>query len=839
MRNSASPYLRRLLGLVLLGLLIVSLSVTAANQVLDSVNYKNADLRDVLNALAAQAGVSVFMDETVTGAVSFHFENVTFEDCLNRLAAMYRLQVKKEGRFYTVTRQIIKVTKEAEGLYSLELQMAKLRAVLAELTRVTGVNLTLTGQEPTEHLNLVLGRLPLADLISLLAESARCQVEKRSGAYIFRQVASLGSMSVKYEEGRLSADLSGVPLSVLVRELSSRTGLAVICDQAAAAVQVNVFFAPLPLDEALGAIAAANGLRVFKEGGHYRFSRGESTGGVKVSGGLLTLDVRNAEITEILSEVARQAGITILPDRDVSGRASGNIAQAGLVEGLSAFLEANGFVLEREGNAFTVKRLMTGQSIVISINEDGTIDLEVNNASLATAATELAKKKNYNLVIYANVNWNVTSVRLVNASFEEALGRLLAGTTFTFRKDGDTYLVGEGVNFRQGDTDFIQSEVIPLRYITAESIWNSLPTVYPRQNIILLKETNSLLVNGTPKLIAALKAFLAKVDVPQETIRSEVVALRHMKAEDALKLFPPGIPKTELVLVKETNSIVVTGNEGYRAQVRDFLAKIDVMAPMILFDTLVLQFSETETKGGGLSSATLTLDGQTLKWDLGSLIGTIISPNTPAAAQLTASINAAITSGRARVRANPKIATLSGFAAQFNVVTKYNYPVPTTSSSTTTTTTEYRYITIDSGIQLTMTPWVSANKEITLELKPSISQFTTSPEVSSEIAALPGVMERSTQSTVRIMDGYTVVISGFIQESEDINVSKVPILGYLPIIGKLFQNTKRVKRQDEFVIIITPRLIEDPAQINQIVADIQGTGSTAGPIVIDMDEDKK
>ncbi|MCL6614755.1 MAG: hypothetical protein K6U03_09120, partial [Firmicutes bacterium] len=429
-----------------------------------------------------------------------------------------------------------------------------------------------------------------------------------------------------------------------------------------------------------------------------------------------------------------------------------------------------------------------------------------------------------------------------HASFEEAMERLLAGTTYTYRREGATYIVGEGVNFRQGETDFLQSELIPLRHVQAENVWNTLPAAFPRQNVILLKEANAFLVTGTPKLIAALKEFLAKLDLPQET-RTEIVPLLHLKAEEALKLLPPSIPKNDIVVVKDQNALAVTGGEGYRTQVRAYLGKIDVGAPMILFDVLVLQLSETQSRGGGLQSLEIEADGQKIEWELGNLVGTIISPGTAAAMKLTATIKAAVSDGRAKVRANPKIATLSGTPAQFDVVTKYNYtwPMPVTtpgSGGTTTTTTEYKQFTVDSGIQLVMTPWVSANKEITLELKPRISQYTTSPTegVGSDVTALPGVMERSTQSTVRIMDGYTVVIGGFIQESEEITQAKVPILGAIPILGRLFQSTKKTKRQDEFVIIITPRLIEDPAEISGLVAEVSGPGSAPGPILIEMGE---
>ncbi|MGE5549630.1 MAG: secretin N-terminal domain-containing protein [Bacteroidota bacterium] len=841
--RAKNGYALRLTTIFLIGIFVASVAVFAADQALLSMNYKNTDLRDVLNALAAQAGVSISMDETVTGAVSFHYENVTFEECLTRLSGMFRLYITKDGRFYSVTRQLIKVTKETGDLVSVEFQTAKLGAVLAELTRVTGANVTTVGQPPADYVNLVLTRVPLGDLLNFLAESTRCQVEKRNGIYLFRYTGGQGSMALRYENGRLGVDLTGVTLSALVRELTNKTGQTVLCDQAVANTPITIFFAPLPLDEALTAIGGANGLRLYKEGEHYRFARGENTGVIRVQDGRLTLDVRNAEITEVLAEIARQSRINIIPQRDVSGRVSGVVTNDELNEGLDAFLENNGYVLERDNDVYYVKRLSSGASTIISVNKDGTLDLDITNANLALVATELAKRKGYGIVIYANVNWNVASVRLKAVPFDEALERLMSGTTFTFRREGDTYLIGEGVNFRQGDTDFIQSELIPLRHVMAEVVWNTIPAAFPRQNIVLLKETNALLVNGTPKLIGALKTYLSKLDVPPEGERTEVIPLKHMKAEDALKLLPPSFPKTDIILVKEVNSLAVTGSEGYRAQIRGYLAKIDVMAPMILFDVLVLQFTQNDSHEGGLGKLELKVNGQTISWGdpnlAPGLVGQIVTPNTPAALSLSATINAAISDGRAKIRANPKIATLSGNKAHFDVVTKYNYTMQeTVTNSSGATSVQYKNFSVDSGITMDLVPWVSAEKDITLEIKPKISQYAPSEKVAG-VTALPGVLERSSESTVRIKDGYTVVISGFVQDYEETIESKVPILGSIPIIGHLFRSTSKKKRQDEFVIIITPRLVEDAAEINKFMAEVSGDGGAAKPIEIDMNGDKR
>ncbi|NLG84816.1 MAG: hypothetical protein GX493_09490 [Firmicutes bacterium] len=532
--------------------------------------------------------------------------------------------------------------------------------------------------------------LMVLSLSRVAAESARCQVEERNGTCVFQPSQIQGSLVISYEEGRLGIDATGVPLSALVRELSAKTGRAILCDQAVTGIQITVYFPPLPLEEALGALAAANGLRIVQEGEVHRFLRGGAPRLISVHDGRLTLDIWNVDIKEVLVEIARQGHLTILPAPEVSGFVTGTIVEAELVDGLNAFLRANGFTVEREEAILWVKRASIGQNIGIIVPEESS------------------------------------------------------------------------------------TEVIPLRYL---------------------------------------------------------------KAEEALKLFPSSLPKDDIVVVKDQNALAVTGSEDYRAQVRAYLEKLDVSAPMILFDVLVLQLSEMETRGGGLQSLKVEADGQKIEWDLGSLVGTIIAPGTAEAMKLSAILKAAISEGRAKVRANPKIVTLSGTPAHFNVLTKYNYtwavPVTISSSGGTVTQIEYKTFTVDSGIQFNLIPWVSANKNITLELNPRITTIIPSESLGLEVTALPGVTERSTQTTIRIMDGYTVVISGFIQESEEITQAKVPILGSIPILGRLFQSTKRTKRQDEFVIIITPRLIEDPTEISDLVAKTSGPGSTSTPIVID------
>jgi type II secretory pathway component GspD/PulD (secretin) len=109
------------------------------------------------------------------------------------------------------------------------------------------------------------------------------------------------------------------------------------------------------------------------------------------------------------------------------------------------------------------------------------------------------------------------------------------------------------------------------------------------------------------------------------------------------------------------------------------------------------------------------------------------------------------------------------------------------------------------------------NKQITMEIKPKISEFGDAPEGST----LPSTTERSVETTVRVNDGQTIIISGLKNRRKQVSTSKVPILGSIPILGYLFKNKSISETQDEFVLIIKPLLVFDEAGREEINRQVE------------------
>ena len=134
-----------------------------------------------------------------------------------------------------------------------------------------------------------------------------------------------------------------------------------------------------------------------------------------------------------------------------------------------------------------------------------------------------------------------------------------------------------------------------------------------------------------------------------------------------------------------------------------------------------------------------------------------------------------------------------------------------------TTGTAQKNYTIgdDLGIKVALTPFISPEGYVTLNIKPEYStiaeQIYGQGEVLGVLDLAATLLSRRNLDlkNVRIKDGETLVLGGMIQETEQKTVSKIPVLGDLPLIGAAFRSTSTTKAKNELVIMITPKIIND------------------------------
>ena len=175
-------------------------------------------------------------------------------------------------------------------------------------------------------------------------------------------------------------------------------------------------------------------------------------------------------------------------------------------------------------------------------------------------------------------------------------------------------------------------------------------------------------------------------------------------------------------------------------------------------------------------------------------------------------ITALETKGLLRRLAEPDLVALSGDTASF--IAGGEIPVPEVQpGSPPTITVKYKPF----GVQLTFVPTVLANGIINLRLTPSVSEIDFANAVTINGVQIPALNLREARTTIELRDGQSFAIAGLLQTDGLRNISQVPWLGSVPVLGALFRSTSFQQRETDLVVIVTPHLV-DPAVPGQRIA---------------------
>ena len=196
----------------------------------------------------------------------------------------------------------------------------------------------------------------------------------------------------------------------------------------------------------------------------------------------------------------------------------------------------------------------------------------------------------------------------------------------------------------------------------------------------------------------------------------------------------------------------------------------------------------------------------------GSLLTSIVRTSNGGSVDLL--ISALETKGLVRRLAEPNLTTLSGDAARFLAGGEFPVPIPNT------TTTGFPTITIDYkkfGVELAFVPTVLSRGVINLRVEPSVSELDFTNAVTIQGTTVPALTRRDARTTVELRDGQSFAIAGLLQTRNRQDVSQLPWIGSVPVLGTLFSSKSYLQEETDLVIIITPRLVA-PAVPGQVLA---------------------
>ena len=295
-------------------------------------------------------------------------------------------------------------------------------------------------------------------------------------------------------------------------------------------------------------------------------------------------------------------------------------------------------------------------------------------------------------------------------------------------------------------------------------------------NKVMIDESeNTISFYGTLKQYEQIKNFLQEQDKPQKqvSLEAKVTAIQKDAAKDLgvswewSKL--PQSPEHEITY--DTVKHTVINEDGSKEEITDYLP----------VDEVTRKWNDDENIPGVIRFGK-GVDGYPYEF------------------YYAAKIDALISDGKANILARPNITTLQGKEAVINIGSEVPVPTVSTTNSTTTTSIKYR----EAGIILKCTPRVNEDGIITVKVHTEVS----SPMYVEDMKAYR-FQKRSADTIVRLKDGQTMVIGGLIGSDEAKQMSKIPFLGDIPILGNLFKHIQKSKSDTEVMIFLTAREVND------------------------------
>ena len=572
--------------------------------------------------------------------------------------------------------------------------------------------------------------------------------------------------------------------SVVVKNLNVKnTEIRDLLQGLAVQYGLNLFLAPevkgpvtlnfnnQPLREALRVLLQGNGYEYVLDGGVIRVQKPvektpeppkapEKRFVVEWQNDALTIDVEDAPLDKLVRRIVEITGKNILLEQGNSKPVSVFVQNLPFERALRHLAESAELQYDDDDGVGTIKKASWNlggkpdgtNKFKVKLQNDSLLNIEAVDAPLASLLSEVLSQTKLNAMVYGKLEGAVTS-HIAGIPVREALKYLFRGTDYTFWERDGVYFIG------------------PHEMQTAD---------------------NSLLIR-----------------------------LKHLRAEDVIKLLPTTLTKTtQIQVVKSQNALMAVGSYDVLDAISQYVDKMDLPVAQILIEVLVVDMDIEKGHNHGMNllfgkasqhmgsemlfpNIDQTLNAkQTQKAINGIGLGEVI--HVPK--DLVTKIEAMEQEKILDVKARSQIATLNGETAVLTIGQTQYYmmssEVDYNQGDAVTSKTTQRFEQIEANSNITVTPYVTGEGEITCEIVPDFSE----PEGSFNSTVPPTLNKRYVKSSVRLRDGETIVLGGMVKESVNDVHRQVPFLGSIPILGWLFKNVEQVHSKSQLLIFVTPHI---------------------------------
>ncbi len=294
----------------------------------------------------------------------------------------------------------------------------------------------------------------------------------------------------------------------------------------------------------------------------------------------------------------------------------------------------------------------------------------------------------------------------------------------------------------------------------------------------------------------------------------------------------------------ETDAIVVITDEATNRNIEQVIQTLDQPAAQVLIKVLFLEVTHSKNLDlgvqmtgsfGPVNSSTGKAE-HTLTSNFGLATETRGGIYNIVTDDFTATLHALEKEGKLEVLSRPSVLARNNETA--NITIGQEIPFITNSRVTENGQIINTITYEDIGIIMDVTPHITRDRMVEMDVAPEISTLTGETVPVSETFDARVIAKRSAQTRVVVADGKTVVIGGLMQNTDTDTIEKVPILGDIPYLGFFFKRTKKDKAKTELIIFLTPYVVSGPEQLRDLSTSEVNRGELSQKSFTPQDQNK-
>ena len=284
--------------------------------------------------------------------------------------------------------------------------------------------------------------------------------------------------------------------------------------------------------------------------------------------------------------------------------------------------------------------------------------------------------------------------------------------------------------------------------------------------------------------------------------------LQYVKVDEMQSLLSPYLSEYgEISQFTEKNIFLIEDTPEFLRRVDALVRILDVPPTQILIEAKILEVTLTDEDSYGLDwSRLFDSDGGS------GTVGTrsLGDPTSPGLFfnytndNIVATLDALTSQGRVRTLSSPKLLAVEGQESSVIIGDRRGYSVLTTINQVTTESIEF----LESGVILRVTPEVDTEGQVMLDIHPEVSTGTIDP-----ISGIPSQTTTEVDTRMIVPDGKTIFVGGLIKHRLEESKRGVPVIGRIPVVGRLFSNRENVKTNTETIVLITPTILDENARL--------------------------